>query len=88
MRGSLMLERTSKFVLEVLPYVLSALIAAVIVPGFLYSQAFGTKAVTPNVPGRGENVLGMIRQDHAAVAPVQMVSDRSVKTAGGKLTYR
>ena len=33
-----MLKLMSKFVLEVLPYVLSALIAAVVVPGFLYSQ--------------------------------------------------
>jgi hypothetical protein len=56
--------------LEVLPYVLSALIAAVVVPGFLYSQAYGTKAaVMPNVPDRGENVLEMIRQDHGAFAP-------------------
>ena len=51
-RGSSMLKRTSWFVLEVLPYLLSALIAAVVVPGFLYSQAHETKAaVTPNVPG-------------------------------------
>ena len=46
-----MLERTSRFVLEVLPYVLSALIAAVVVPGFLYSQVHTTKAaVTPTSP--------------------------------------
>ena len=43
-----MLERTSRFVLEVLPYVASALIAAVVVPGFLYSHVHTTKAaVTP-----------------------------------------
>jgi hypothetical protein len=72
-----MLKRTSRFVLEVLPYVLSALIAAVVVPGFLYSQAHGTKAaVTPNVPG-----LEMIRRDHAVFARDQMLSDRSAKTA-------
>ena len=71
-----MLERTSRFVLEVLPYVLSALIAAVVVPGFLYSQAYGTKAaVMPNVAGRGENVLEMIRQGHGAFAPGHMLSD-------------
>ena len=66
-----MLERTSKFVLEVLPYVLSALIAAVVVPGFLYSQAPGTKkaAVAASAGGRGEYVLGIIREDHAAFAP-------------------
>ena len=68
-QGSSMLERTSRFVLEVLPYVLSALIAAVVVPGFLYSQVHTTKAaVTPNVASRGENVLEMIRLDHAAFA--------------------
>jgi hypothetical protein len=56
--------------LEVLPYVLSALIAAVVVPGFLYSQAPGTKAaVAASAGGRGEYVLGIIREDHAAFAP-------------------
>ena len=40
-----MLKLVSKFVLEVLPYVLSALIAAVVVPGFLYSQLYGREAV-------------------------------------------
>ncbi len=33
-----MLKLVSRFVLEVLPYVLSALIAAIVVPGFLISQ--------------------------------------------------
>ncbi len=79
-----MLKRTSRFVLEVLPYVLSALIAAVVVPGFLYSKAHGTKvAVTPNVTG-----LEMIRQDHAVFAPDQKLSDRSAKTAEDKVAYR
>ena len=32
-----MLKLTSRFVLEVLPYLLSTLIAAVLVPGILYS---------------------------------------------------
>ena len=65
-----MLERTSRFVLEVLPYLLSALIAAVVVPGFLYSQAHGTKAAAmPNVPGGVENALEMIHWDHAALPP-------------------
>lgn len=83
-----MLERTSRFVLEVVPYLLCALIAAVVVPGFLYSQAHGTKAVMPNVPGLGENALEMIRRDHAAFASDQMLSDRPAKTAGDKLAYR
>jgi hypothetical protein len=84
-----MLKRTWRFVLEVLPYVLSALIAAVVVPGFLYSQAFGPKAaVTLNVPGRGANVLEMISHGHAAFASDHALSDSSVKTAGDKLAYR
>ena len=77
-RGSSVLKRTSWFVLEVLPYLLSALIAVIVVPGFLYSQAHETKAaVTPNVPG-----LEMIHRDPAMLAP------DSVKTAEGTLAYR
>jgi hypothetical protein len=77
-RGSSMLKRTSWFVLEVLPYLLSVLIAAVVVPGFLYSQAHEAKpAVTPSIPG-----LEMIHRDHAMLAP------DSVKTAEGKVAYR
>jgi hypothetical protein len=77
-QGSSMLKRTSWFVLEVLPYLLSALIAAVVVPGFLYSQAHETKAaVTPDVPG-----LEVIHLDHAMLAP------DSAKTAEGKVAYR
>jgi hypothetical protein len=77
-RGSLMLKRTSWFVLEVLPYLLSALIAAVVLPGFLYSQAHEIKAaVTPNVPG-----LEMIHRDHAMLAP------DAPKTDEGTVAYR
>jgi hypothetical protein len=76
-RGSSMLKRTSWFVLEVLPYLLSVLIAAVIVPGFLYSQAHETKVAVPGVPG-----LEMIHRDHAMLAP------DSAKTAEGKVAYR
>jgi hypothetical protein len=83
-QGSSMLKRTSWFVLEVLPYLLSALIAAVVVPGFLYSQAHGKKvAVTPKVPG-----LEIVRRDRAVFAPDQMLSDRSAKTAEDKVAYR
>ena len=39
-----MLKRTSRFVLEVLPFLLSALIATVLVPGVLYSRAHGLEA--------------------------------------------
>jgi hypothetical protein len=77
-RGSLMLKRTSWFVLEVLPYLLSALIAAVVVPGFLYSQAHETKAaVAANGPR-----LEMIHWDSAALAA------DPARTAGDRVAYR
>lgn len=75
-RGSAVLRRTSKFVLEVLPYLLSALIAAIVLPGFLYSHAHET-AAAPNGPR-----LKMIRWDHAEL------SANSDKTAGDKVAYR
>jgi len=37
-----MLKLVSRFVLEVLPYVLTALIAAIVVPGFVLSQLHGS----------------------------------------------
>ena len=75
--------------MEVLPYVLSALIAAVVVPAFLYSQVPGTKAaVIPYVASRDENILEIIRQDHAAFVPDPMLSDSSAKMAGDRLAYR
>ena len=84
-----MLERTSRFVLEVLPYLLLAMVAAVVVPGFLYSQAHRMEtAVTPGGSGGGEITLEMIGQDHAAFDPGQMLSDRSIKMAGDKLANR
>jgi len=83
-----MLKRTSRFVLEVLPYLLSALIAAVVVPGALYSRAHRTAAfVMPNVPGGGGNAPELIRQ-HGAVAPDRMLLDRPAKMIGDKLAYR
>jgi hypothetical protein len=82
-----MLKRTSRFVLEVLPYLLSALIAAVVVPGALYSRAHGTEAfVMPNVPSGG-NAPELIRRNDA-LALDRMSLDRPAKTAGDKLAYR
>jgi len=73
-----MLKGTSWFVLEVLPYLLSALIAAVVVPGFLYSQAHEAKAaVAANGPR-----LEMIHWDSAVLAA------DSARTAEDKLAYR
>ena len=96
-----MLKLTSRFVLEVLPSLLSALIAAVLVPGFLsslitvalpgffYSEAHGMEAmVMPNVSGRGENVLELIRQDHDAFASDQKLLGRLAKAAKDNLVNR
>ena len=81
------MERTSRFVLEVLAYLLLAVIAAVVVPGFLYSQAHGMK--TPVTPGvGGEKTLEMIDLDHAVFDPSQMLSDRPIKMATDKLANR
>ncbi len=60
-----MLERTSRFVLEVLPYLLTALIAAVVVPQFVYSQAHRTKTVVISNISDRDNVRD-IRRDQAA----------------------
>ena len=77
-RGSSMLKQTSRFVLEVLPYLLSALIAAVVVPGFLYSQAHEAKAaVAANGPR-----LEMIHWEFAVLAA------DSARMAEDKLAYR
>ena len=96
-----MLKLTSRFVLEVLPYLLSALIAAVLVPGLLYSlttvdqpgvfysQVDETQAIVmPNVSGRGENALELIYQDHDAFAPDQMLLDGLAKAAEDNLVNR
>jgi hypothetical protein len=83
-----MLERTSRFVLEVLPYLLLAVIAAVVVPGFLFSQAHGMKTVTPGGSVGGEKTLEMIDRGHAAFDAGQMLSDRPIKMAGDKLANR
>ena len=54
-----------------------------------YSEAHGTKAmVMPNVSGRGENVLELIRQDHEAFAPNQMSLHGLAKTAETNLVNR
>jgi len=64
-----MLERSSRFILEVFPYLSAALITAVIVPGYLYSQAHGFRAVaTPTFHPGNENALEVIHRDHAAFA--------------------
>ena len=96
-----MLKLTSRFILEVLPYLLAVLIAAILVPALLYSLitvaqpgvlnplAYEMEAmVMPNVSGRDENALELIRQDHDAFAPDQMLLHGLAKEAEDKLVIR
>lgn len=64
-----MLKLVSRFVLEVLPYALSALIAAIIVPGFLSSYLHATQPVRA-VNGADSSIgaVELVRGDHAAFA--------------------
>ena len=64
-----MLKVVSRFVLEVLPYALSALIVAIIVPGFLSAHFHATQPVRA-VDGVDSTVgaLELVRGDHAAFA--------------------
>lgn len=65
-----MLKRTSRFVLEVLPYLLTAVIAAIVLPQFIYSQAHTTKMeAASNVSGRVhllERARAEVRVAHSA----------------------
>ena len=65
-----MLKVVSRFVLEVLPCALSALIVAIIVPGFLSAHFHATQPVRAVDSGVGSNVgaLELVRGDHAAFA--------------------
>jgi branched-subunit amino acid transport protein len=70
-----MLERTSRFVLEVLPYLLTAVIAAIVLPQFVYSQAHTTKAeFPPNVSGR-VNVLERVGAEVNVTHPASWRSE-------------
>ena len=65
-----MLKVVSRFVLEVLPYALSALIVAIIVPGFLSAHFHATQPVRA-VDGGVDSTVGaleLVRGDNAAFA--------------------
>ena len=95
-----MLKLTSRFVLEVLPYLLTALVVALVVPGFVYSlmtvalpvvfysQPHEMEAMaTPIAFGHGEHALGLIRWDHDAFASDQLLHGLA-KTAETNLVNR
>jgi hypothetical protein len=100
-QGPSMFKLTSRLVLESLPYLLSALIAAVVVPGFtyllitialpgvIYSPVYGTDAMAmPNVSGHSTNALELIRQDRDAFTPDQMSLAGLAKAAKDNLVNR
>jgi hypothetical protein len=73
-----MLKQVSKFVLEVLPYVLSALIAAVVVPAFLYSRLYGREAAgTPTPAASGISLVELVRHDHAVFGALRTLPSRN-----------
>ena len=79
-----MLKLISRFVLEVLPYMLSALIAAIVVPGFLMSQLQLQLQLHGNQLAGASNsadgtirALELVHSDHAPFASRQTLSRRS-----------
>ena len=88
-----MLKLTSRFVLQVLPYLLMALAVIVLLPGVadsLLAAALPTAASTPSSEIKttserfdyGETPIDLIRQEHGA-----FVSSRFFR-AEGELEYR
>jgi branched-subunit amino acid transport protein len=67
-----MLKLVSRFVLEVLPYVLTALIAAIVVPGFLSSQLHGSQLRSAL---NGPNAVGAFEY-WCAVSPPAVCSNQ------------
>ena len=74
-----MLKLMSRFVLEVLPYMLSALIAAIVVPGFLMSQFHGNQlAGASNSADRTIRPLKLVHEDDTPFAPSSSRSSKAV----------
>jgi hypothetical protein len=64
-----MLKLVSRFVLEVLPYVLTALIAAIVVPGFISAQLYGAQPTgASNGVERTLSAYEVARDNQAAYA--------------------
>ncbi len=88
-----MLKRSSKFILEVFPYLSAALIAAAVLPGYLYSQVHGFRAVaTQTFPAINENTPEIVHRGHAAFAHYKGVRARYVTRnqhrAENEMAYR
>ncbi len=67
--GSSVLTLTSRFVLQVLPYLLMALAAFVLLPGVADSLIGATFPASASSPPREKTKLDLIHQDHKAFAP-------------------
>ena len=82
-----MLERLSAFVLEVLPYVVTMVIAAALIPGFVYSQIHGTNAVAmPSLSVGSEKVVALSQQSHGEFTSYQF--DKRPNAPQSTLPYR
>jgi hypothetical protein len=80
-----MLKQLSTFVLEVLPCVLTAVIAAALIPGFVYSQIHGTNAVAMPSPS-SEKVVAMSRQSRDEFTSYQF--DKRLNAPQSTLPHR
>jgi hypothetical protein len=84
-----MLKLVSRFVLEVLSYVLTALIAAIVVPGFLSSQLHGSQPRGPlSVAERAVGVFDLMRDNHAGYAREQGISSVSASPLHNQLIVK
>jgi len=81
-RESVLCKIVSRFVLEVLPYALTALIAAIVVPGFLSSQLNGSH-LRAALNG-AERAVGV----YAADAREQSISNLSPSLLHNQLTAK
>ena len=89
-----MLKLTSRFVLQVLPYLLMALAAVVLLPGVADSLIGAALPAATSSPareiemmiepfGHGETTLDLIHQDHEAFAPNRFLREIAKATQAG-----
>ena len=80
-----MLKLTSRFVLQVLPYLLMALAAVVLLPGVANSLIAAASSPPREIEmmiepfGHRETTLDLIRQDHEAFAPNRFLLAKAVE---------
>jgi hypothetical protein len=83
-----MLKLVSRFILEVLPYVLTALIAAIVVPGFLSSQLHGSQPGALKRAERAVSAFELVRDDHSAYAREQGIRSQPSSPLHYQLTAK